>query len=160
MNKRTTRAFAFGIIFAVLAMTVFTYTKGMLKEKKISLQEAKSTVEAKGYTILSKEEYQKLTNQVKSVKKPSTQNTPASKKPSQNNSAKQETTKIAYILNISEGMSPEVIASLLEKDHIIKDKNSFIKYLNTHKLSTKVQVGTYKLTNEMNEEEIAKIITK
>lgn len=160
MNKRTTRGFAFGIIFAVFVLTIFSYTKGALKEKTISTKEAKAILETKGYTVLNKDEYQRLNNTAKSAKQAMSKDNPTSKENPQNKPGKQEPTKITYILNISEGMSPEEIATLLEKDQIIKDRNKLEQYINSHQLSTKVQVGTYRLTNDMTFEEIAKIITK
>jgi|SRR5699024_4798601 len=64
-----------------------------------------------------------------------------------------------YSLTINEGMASSEISSVLEDNNIIDDAEKFNRFLETEGYELKVQIGTYEVSNNMDYEEIAHIIT-
>jgi hypothetical protein len=160
MNKRSIRAFSLGIIFTVSVIgSYYFYFDNSLKLPNSS--QAKNLLEEKGYTVLTKTEYQKLRGKIISTNKQQTKQSKAQKKIlSKNQTIRQENNNTAYLLQVVAGMPSGEIANLLAEQNIIENANEFQQYLITHQYETKVQLGTYNLTNKMDYEQIAKIITK
>lgn len=156
MNKRGIQAFSFGIIFTVslLGSYYFYFEKSNVQ----TINEAKSLLKSKGYTILTQVEYQQLkekkTSQIKSTI------TPQKKEQSKKQTVTQNTDEKAYQLQVTTGMASGEIAKLLAENKIIENAMEFERYLITHHYETKVQLGTYSLTNKMDYKQLAKIITK
>ena len=74
---------------------------------------------------------------------------------------REEQTKKTFKLTIEEGDTSQDIARILEEHQLIKDANTFNKFIKEEGFSTKIQVGTYTLDNSMSMEKIVqKIITK
>ncbi|AIE60740.1 endolytic transglycosylase MltG [Bacillus methanolicus] len=170
MNKRTVRAFALGILFSVSLIGSAYY---FLQNGKSSLSKAKQSLEEKGYIVLSKSEYTNLQKQSKrkneekqsqeTVKK--TENSPLNVHTEKGNeqssgSYSEENNVISYELKITSGMNTEQIASILSNVRIIKDAQDFEEFMSNNGYSTKIQQGTFHLTNKMNYSQIAKILTK
>src|SRR5699024_571821 len=73
---------------------------------------------------------------------------------------KDESTKTTYTIDIQPDMLPSDVSNLLEKEKIIKDASSFNKFLEDNDYSKLIQIGTFKVSSDMSEEEVAKIITR
>lgn len=161
MNKKNTRAFAFGIIVAVLIIsTYFFIVKKEPAEKALTEETAKQLLEEKGYHVLTGEEHSSL------LKKDQTEiedTAPADEDETEsNNEAEQveEPSAKTIILQISSGMKLDEIADTLEKFEIINSSEEFISYMVENNHSTKLQLGDFEINAKMSHEEIAKIITK
>ncbi|EIJ78871.1 aminodeoxychorismate lyase [Bacillus methanolicus PB1] len=167
MNKRKVRAFALGILFSVSLIGTYYYYFQIGNE---SISKAKQTLEDKGFIVLSQSEYTKLQKQLhrkseaeqnqetaKNVKKSihtENDNIQAS------DSDAEENNVISYELKITSGMNTEQIATILSNVRIIEDAEDFEEYLSENGYSTRIQLGTFHLTNKMDYSQIAKILTK
>ncbi|MBX9973037.1 hypothetical protein [Cytobacillus firmus] len=160
MNKRNTRAFAFGILMAVIAFgTAYFFIKPDQSEnRKIDANSAKEFLQANGYTVLTDEEYT-LLQQTKS-EDPANKNTKEKEEPAEKNTEPEENSQEVYQLTIKSGMTPGEIAAQLEKANVIDQAAEFGNYLEEYGYSKKIQLGTFELTADMSYKEIAKIITK
>ncbi|MDM5229162.1 hypothetical protein QUF73_23930 [Cytobacillus sp. NJ13] len=160
MNKRNTRAFAFGILMAVIAFgTAYFFIKPDQSEnRKIDENRAKEFLQTNGYTVLTDEEYT-LLQQTKS-EDPANKYTEEKEKPAEKNTEPEENSQEVYQLTINSGMTPGEIAAQLEKANVIDQAADFGNYLEEYGYSKKVQLGTFELTADMSYKEIAKIITK
>ncbi|UOE54411.1 hypothetical protein LIT38_20650 [Bacillus sp. CMF12] len=160
MNKRNTRAFAFGILMAVIAFgTAYFFIKPNQSEnRKIDENSAKEFLQAKGYTVLTNEEYT-LLQQTKS-EEPANENTEEKEEPAEEDTELEEGAQVVYQLTIESGMTPGEIAVQLEKANVINQAADFGNYLEEYGYSKKIQLGTFELTPDMSYKEIAKVITK
>ncbi|MCM3704519.1 MULTISPECIES: hypothetical protein [Cytobacillus] len=154
MNKRNTRAFAFGILIAVIAFfTAYFLNKPEQTENRtIDENSAKDFLQAKGYTVLSNEEYTLL---LQTDAKDQTENKEVKEEPAEEN-----TEQKVYQLTIESGMTPGEIAAILEKASVIDQAADFGNYMEEYGYSKKIQLGTFELNHNMSYKEIAKIITK
>jgi hypothetical protein len=156
MNKRGIQAFSFGIIFTVSVLgSYYFYVE---KSNVQTISEAKSLLKSKGYTILTHAEYQQL--KVKKTSQSKSTITPQKKEQPKKQPVTQNTNEKTYQLNVTAGMASGEIAKLLAENKMIENAMEFEQYLITHHYETKVQLGTYNLTNKMDYEQLAKIITK
>lgn len=158
MNKQGLRAFSLGMIFTVSILGTYYYSSSQ-DQTKVSDNAAKSQLEKDGYVVLTSADYQnmkkKVTNHQSAVPKAEIKK---GIKKQQGNAAKNQI--ITYQLRVVSGMSSENIAKLLEENNIIENGAEFSRFLVSHQFQTKIQLGTYHLTNNMSYEEIAKLITK
>lgn len=138
--KRTTRAFAGGILFATTIIATIYYTNH--NESK------NNTVSEKQYEQLVAERNE-LANALEKIKKKKTKKT----------TPPQKETYI-YTLTIAKGEASRDIAERLQQAHIIDDAQSFLTYLDAHQLTRAVRPGTYVITSDMSYEQIARKITK
>lgn len=149
MDKRSTRAFSFGLLLSAILLLIFQqFFNGEVvqKEPTISNQLEEKNVEIaklKAEVAQWQTDYEDL---VAEKAKESDKNT------------KSKTKK--YTLTISEGMSSKEISSELEKAEIISDAKAFNDFLGERKLQRYIQIGKYELDNEMNFEQMAEAITK
>jgi hypothetical protein len=156
MNKQGIRAFSLGIIFTVSVIgSYYFYFNNQSGPSNFS--QTKSLLEKKGYTVLTKTEYQKLNEK---NKQPQKQTKVQFKNQHNNQTTTQENDNKTYHLQVIAGMSSGEIANLLAEQKIIENAGEFQQYLTNHHYETKVQLGSYDLTNKMDYEQIAKIITK
>jgi hypothetical protein len=162
MNKRRIQAFSLGIIFTVSVLGSYYFYVDKPSDQ-LNINEAKSLLKSKGYTILTQAEYSNLKDSSQ-TKTTTTKKQQQSKGPAKDLSKKQTTTQDnnekTYQLQVTAGMASGEIANLLAKNKIIENAMEFEQYLITHQYETKVQLGTYSLTNKMDYEQLAKIITK
>lgn len=155
MNKRGLRAFSFGILFAVSVLGAYYYFLEQKDHRPISSENAKKTLSNEGYVILSADEYKKLKQQTKQQPPQPAKQQQTKAEADQQNATKQT----AYQLVVTSGMSSGEIAKILAEQHIIENENEFARYLTSHNYQTKIQIGTYSLSNTMDYEQIAKKIT-
>ncbi len=66
----------------------------------------------------------------------------------------------SYTLVIKRGMGTSEVSKALKNGGIIKDDAEFERYIINHDQAKYIQIGDYKLTSEMTNEEILKVITK
>lgn len=65
-----------------------------------------------------------------------------------------------YVLHVTWGDTPKMIAKELEENGIIEEWSAFRDYLSDNGYAGKIRSGSYTITAGMSFEEIAKIITK
>ncbi|AXM89812.1 aminodeoxychorismate lyase [Anoxybacillus ayderensis] len=137
--KRTTRAFAAGILFATTILGIVYYTNHkQLQPNKISEKQYEQLVA----------ERNELANALEKLKKETKKTTPSQKQ------------TYIYTLTIAKGEASRDIAKRLQQAHIIDDAQSFLTYLDAHQLTRAVRPGTYVITSDMSYEQIARKITK
>ncbi|PIC03801.1 aminodeoxychorismate lyase [Anoxybacillus flavithermus] len=137
--KRTTRAFATGILFATTILAIIYYTNHkQLQPNKIS---------EKQYEQLMAERNE-LAHALEKLKKETKKATPPQKE------------TYIYTLTIAKGEASQDIARRLEQARIIDNAQSFLTYLDTHHLTRALRPGTYIVTSDMSYEQIAQNITK
>lgn len=155
MNKQGIRAFSLGMIVAICLLGTYYYYFAQENLKIVDAQSAKSLLQKSGFIVLSSDEYKKLqTAQSNKNEKSSTNQT------KNNNFNKNQSTTVTYHLKVAPGMNLSEIASLLVQEKIIDNNVEFTQYLTVHHDDSKIQLGSYTLTNKMDYEQIAKIITK
>ncbi|AST06776.1 aminodeoxychorismate lyase [Anoxybacillus flavithermus] len=136
--RKTTRAFAAGMLFATTILAIVHYTND------------------KQYHIISEQQYEQiiaerneLAEKLEKLKKETDKTTPPEKE------------KVyIYTLTIAKGEASRDVANRLEQSHIIDDAQSFLTYLDTHQLTRALRSGTYIVTSDMSYEQIAQKITK
>ncbi|MBP2241625.1 cell division protein YceG involved in septum cleavage [Cytobacillus eiseniae] len=157
MNKRNTRAFAFGIFVAVCIIGGFFFQIEKKPANDISNEKAKKFLEEKGFTVLSTAEYEQMKKTITEHEKMEKSAQDSLQEPEEVPSVNKV---ISYQLEINSGMYSHDIATLLAEKQIIDDSTQFETYLEEHGYSTKIQLGSFNLTSEMSYKEIAKLITK
>ncbi|MDE3839603.1 aminodeoxychorismate lyase [Bacillus methanolicus] len=166
MNKRTVRAFALGILFSVSLIGTYYY---FFQNENGSISKAKQTLEDKGFIVLSQSEFTKLqkhshrkseAEQYQETAENAEKSIHTNNDHVQASSVAEENKIISYELKITDGMNTEQIATILANVRIIEDAEDFEEYLSKNGYSTRIQLGTFLLTNEMDYSQIAKILTK
>lgn len=166
MNRRTIRAFALGILFSACAVSGIYYFTGIIP-KTIDVGYAEKMLSEEGYTVLTESEHKTLIEKaepeelaVQETKdKPDTQ--PEEKSVETAQQEKQEQPAVSVInITIESGMSPSEIAGILHQYNIIDDQGEFERYLIDTGFHTKIQLGTFELTDQMSFEQLAKVLTK
>ncbi|GKU81265.1 endolytic transglycosylase MltG [Niallia sp. NCCP-28] len=157
MNKHKIRSFAFGIFFSVSLIGVFYFLQDKEKSTKPDSEEAKRIVMEKGYTILSKTDYEQLQTKISTLEKQiaSSANEAENKK-----TEAKKTIPSSYQLHIVKGMSTEEIAKKLANKKMIKNEKKFAQFLIQKDYHTKVQLGKYTIKKDMTYTQIAELITK
>lgn len=67
---------------------------------------------------------------------------------------------INYQLEIVSGMTSNEIATILAQNQVVQDEAAFAHFLIKHNYHTALQLGSFPVTNQMNFEQIANMITK
>lgn len=149
MDRRTTRAFASGLLLSSLLLMGYQHFYG--NNDHNSVKKGYKSVKISELTKLQKDAdtWKQKYNQLK--KEPAKQVLPKE-------NLKQTITK--YHLSMTSGMTPDMIGSRLKTGGIIKDDKKFVQYLIDHHYHSKIQIGEYELNNNMSFAEIAKTITK
>lgn len=173
MNRQSLRAFAFGMLFSVSAIGSYYFIFEDKREVNLTDEEAKELLKSSGFEVLTAKEFEEVKKaaiedyakeQEKSKEiedKEKAENETIEENEEQEDSTDKEEEKVlTYELEIKSGMSTAEISSLLVNAGIIGDAAEFEQYLISENYNTKVQVGTFELTNKMSIDEIARIITK
>lgn len=159
MNKGGIRSFSLGILFAVSIIGAYYYFFDKQIPKQFDAGNAKALLQQKGYVILTANEYDKLSQKGMSSQ-PNKVKGPASQLKKSNAGQSNPTMETSYQLKVLPGMNPSEIAQLLYDHHVINNEKEFETFLTSHKLETKIRVGVYNLTNNMDDAQIADILTK
>ncbi|MGX1453593.1 cell division protein YceG involved in septum cleavage [Cytobacillus horneckiae] len=153
MNKRNTRAFAFGVFFSAMIIgIVYLQSKDDSKETANDLVNARSLIEKEGYVILSEAEYNDRIETEAAAKE--------EKAKEEGHTDNNEPKMAKHALTIETGMLPSDLAKQLLEKNIIEDADKFASYLDEYGYSKKLQVGTFEVNNEMSFKEIAELISK
>ncbi|WNS74302.1 hypothetical protein RRV45_15435 [Bacillus sp. DTU_2020_1000418_1_SI_GHA_SEK_038] len=155
MNKRNTRAFAFGIIVSVCIIGSFYFSD--MKEdnpEELIIENAKALLAEHGYVVLKKDQFHE--KEKENIEEP--KNTEPPKQPSSTPKSAEAVT--VYTLEIISGMVSHDIAVMLEKEEMIDDAVQFETYLEENGYSKRLQLGSFELKADMSYKQIAKIITK
>ncbi|MBE2912127.1 endolytic transglycosylase MltG [Anoxybacillus flavithermus] len=138
--RKTTRAFAVGMLFATTILAIVHYTNDKQKQNDAISQQQYEQLVA---------ERNELAEKLEKQKKETEKTTPSQKE------------KVyIYTLTIAKGEASRDVANRLEQAHIIDDAQSFLTYLDTHQLTRALRPGTYVVTSDMSYEQITKKITK
>ncbi|MDM5338954.1 hypothetical protein QUF84_17200 [Fictibacillus enclensis] len=158
MTNTTLRGFAAGMIVSsgLIAGVYYSQTP---PEKEVKAELNDSTVNtylhSKSMTAITTEELQRLKeNRVAAA--------PALQEQDNSEEAKQEKEKpkvFKATLHVTRGMSTGEVCDFLEKENIIKDSKSFLKYLRKNKLEGQVRFGTFKVNSSMDFKKLADAIT-
>lgn len=153
MNKRTAQAFALGIAFS--ATSLWAGSSVIAEPKpKVTVSSAKHLLEKEGFKVLKNDEFLKLSEKEEKEEQKQVEATPEKAEPEKALEEKKAT------LVIAGGMSPGDVAVMLKSQGMIDDEDKFERYLIDQGFHTKVQIGTYELTDSMDYYQIAKVITK
>lgn len=157
VNKYRLRAFSFGIIFTVAVIGTYYYFFMNIEQTTVAaptIEQAKKVVVAHDFVVLTKKEHLKLeqaNEQLKTLKE---------QQKKQPEKEKQEKKIETYTLKVKTGMTSDDIAQLLKKAQIIDSERDFIDFMAINGYSKSIQLGSFKLTDEMSYEQIAKTITR
>ncbi|PKG25737.1 endolytic transglycosylase MltG [Niallia nealsonii] len=157
MNKHKIRAFAFGIFFSISLIGVFYFLQDKEKNTTSDLEESKRVVMEKGYTILSKTDYEQLQTKIATLEN---QTALPSNETENIKTEAEKTSPSSYQLHIVKGMSTEEIAKKLANKNMIKNEKKFAQFLIQKGYHTKVQIGKYTIKKDMTYKQIAELITK
>ncbi|MBS4191298.1 endolytic transglycosylase MltG [Bacillus sp. FJAT-49705] len=157
MNKRSIRAFAFGILITVCILGSFYYFFEDGKKEQLNINEAKALLDENGFIAVDKEKYGKMENTLKKLDKKEAEK--PQKKETDNHPKDVEPTS-SFTLEIVSGMVSHDIASMLEEKKLIDDADRFETYLEENGYSKRIQLGTFAVKKGMSYKEIANIITK
>jgi len=160
MNKKTLRAFAFGILISVCLMGTVYYVVGS-EVSNLNTKNAKAFLENTGFVVMTSEQHNTMEKELAEAKeKASNAEAQLKEKQPATNKEEEKEAIINFNLKIVSRMLLQDIAAELEKEKIIDDANQFKQYMVDYGYSRKIQPGTFSLTSSMSFKEIAKIITK
>jgi len=149
MDRRTTRAFAFGLLLSSLILMGYQQFYGNKELNSVK----------EGYKSVKISDLNRLQHDADTWKDKYNQ---LEKEKAASVSTKENPKQILdkYHLSIISGMTPDEIGKRLKTGGIIKDNKKFVQYLIDHNYHSKIQVGEYELNSTMSFTEIAKTITK
>ncbi len=152
MTNNTLRGFSAGMILAtgLIAGVYFTQAPPE-KEAELNDNTVNTYLHSKNMTAITTEELQTL-KASRAAAAPKASEPATEAKPAE---------KVVYntTLHVSRGMSTGEVCDFLEKEKIIKDGKSFLKYLRSHKLEGEVRFGSYKVNSKMNFKKLADALT-
>ncbi|MDN4525390.1 hypothetical protein [Fictibacillus fluitans] len=157
MTHTTLRGFAAGMIVSsgLIAGVYYSQTP---PEKEVKAEINDSTVNtylhSKSMTAITTEELQELKESRVAAAAPQEQDTPDAEKKQAEKPKVYKTT-----LHVTRGMSTGEVCEFLEKEHIIKDSKSYLKYLRKNKLEGQVRFGTFKVDSSMDFKKLSDAIT-
>ncbi|SDN08051.1 endolytic transglycosylase MltG [Sediminibacillus halophilus] len=158
--KQPIRAFALGLLSAVLVLGVIYYIDGKTAEQKTEMQvsEMVTQLEAEGYVVKTLDEIQTEQSEDKTAEGLDEKN--EEEKDEENTEEQESMTPASIDLHVEPGMSTEEIIDMLYEAGIIEDKQSFSNYLTEHDYSTGIQTGEFHIEEGMTYQEIAETITR
>jgi len=178
--KQIIRAFSLGLLISSATLITIYYTIGFSsgEPESMSQEEMKEQLKKQGLRVITETEYislqyqqdkekNKNNNSIKEnpVKQeiPTEQENKKTEKPkkqAESNSNKDDKENKSFTIQIASGMKTSEISEMLADNGIIKDSFKFDQYLEKNGYAAKIQIGKYRLSSDMNQEEIAKEITK
>jgi rhodanese-related sulfurtransferase len=153
MTQQSVRSFGFGLIAAAAALFLFDYTS---KDQPLSNEEMIQLLEENNYTVLTADG---LTEQPAETKPVETV-PPAEKEQTVQEESFAESKGTTVTIEIESGMSSDDVVGVLKKAGVIEDEESFNTYLTEIKYASKLQIGTFTLSPNMSNEEIASTLIK
>lgn len=169
--KQFIRAFSIGLFTATLisfALYMFL-TDENVQNIDYSIEELSEKVEEKGHRVITEEEYitlsllgdeEERTATTENNEDDIVENKDDDNEVNDENEANEdEDNTVSYELEVTEGMLPGDVSKLLEENEIIESASELNNYLEDHDISTKIQIGSHELNNEMSISEIATELT-
>ncbi len=155
MIKSTLRSFGIGVFLAGSIMAITT----QLNLDDSNVPSKTSNGSSKDTVVIKKTELNALKEEATDAKEQL-----AKIQTDYNNLKADQTTKKdniqSYTLVIKRGMGTSEVSKALKNGGIIKDDAEFERYIINHDQAKYIQIGDYKLTSEMTNKEILKVITK
>lgn len=160
MKKHSLRSFAIGMLLSASIIGSFYYylENKSQEQATISVSEATSYLQTKGFTVLAEDEYNNLQKQIAEKKQEQAKSAANEKEKTQEEPTEEQQDNIAYTLKVKSGMSISEIAELLYKEKIVKDQEEFETYLIDNGYHTKIQVGSFPLTSDMSHKKLPKLL--
>ncbi|WP_035720871.1 endolytic transglycosylase MltG [Gracilibacillus boraciitolerans] len=156
--KQFIRAFSSGLLVAAVILGgVFLLENPSASSDNLSTDEKIDQLQKDGYFVYQQNMEEKLSNieqEVMELKKHSLDSK------EENGQSTLEETPVIATITIESGMSITDIVDLLVDQSIISDRDAFISYLKENELSRSIQIGQFTLHDQMNNEEIANMLTK
>lgn len=165
MNKYGLRGFALGIFVtcALVAIEFFMFSSpvhAVKEQTSTALTEANvdQFLATKGEIAVDQATFNKWQSDQKSGQtKASTNQAPSA---SSNSNSITQKTIIQTTIKVTGSMGVWDVATELEQDKIIKDKQALYDYMLHNHLDKYLQLGSFKVTNQMTTAQIAKVLTK
>src|SRR5699024_2131574 len=177
--KQYIRTFSVGLFIASLILLItFLFSNSSLNNRaNLSDEEMVDHLKDSGYRVVTESEYISLSVQQDKNKDQKTdknknsqdkkEDQKANKKDKdqdedkQNYKDKDEKEKPkSYTIEITSGMAISEVTNQLENDGLIKDARKYDQYLKKHDYEKYIQLGKHKVTDDMNEKEIAEELIK
>lgn len=177
--KQYIRTFSVGLFIASLILLItFLFSNSSLNNRaNLSDEEMVDHLKDSGYRVVTESEYISLSVQQdknkdqKTDKNKNSQDKKEDKKANkkdkdqdedkQNDKDKDEKEKPkSYTIEITSGMAISEVTNQLENDGLIKDARKYDQYLKKHDYEKYIQLGKHKVTDDMNEKEIAEELIK
>lgn len=181
--KQYIRTFSVGLFIASLILLItFLFSNSSLNNRaNLSDEEMVDHLKDSGYRVVTESEYISLSVQQDKNKDQRTdknknsqdkkEDQKANKKDKDQDKDKQndkdkdkdkdekEKPK-SYTIEITSGMAISEVTNQLENDGLIKDARKYDQYLKKHDYEKYIQLGKHKVTDDMNEKEIAEELIK
>ncbi|QTM99833.1 hypothetical protein ERJ70_11300 [Sediminibacillus dalangtanensis] len=156
--KQTIRAFALGLLSAVIVLGAIYYIDGKPEESKadIPVSEMITQLEAEGYVVDTPDEIQTEQSAAKEDKDVEKEN----KAKEERTEEQENQSPVSINLHVEPGMNTEEIIDTLYEAGIIEDRQSFTDYLTDQEYSTGIQTGEFHIEEGMSYQEIAETITR
>lgn len=179
--KQYIRTFSVGLFIASLILLItFLFSNSSLNNRaNLSDEEMVDHLKDSGYRVVTESEYISLSVQQDKNKDQKTdknknsqdkkEDQKANKKDKdqdedkQNDKDKDKDEKEkpkSYTIEITSGMAISEVTNQLENDGLIKDARKYDQYLKKHDYEKYIQLGKHKVTDDMNEKEIAEELIK
>ncbi|KUP05987.1 hypothetical protein Q73_09410 [Bacillus coahuilensis m2-6] len=161
MDKRTTRAFSIGLLVATLCLYTIYQLDGEDRDAAVSeadmikLEQQIQSLEEK---LASAESTQEPTEETNEEAAEETNEAPTEETETTEQEEKNDVKEVT--VTIESGVSIGEISSRLESEGFIEDQYDFNNFLKEKGYEQKIQLGEFKITSDMNYDQIAKIITK
>ena len=179
--KQYIRTFSVGLFIASLILLItFLFSNSSLNNRaNLSDEEMVDHLKDSGYRVVTESEYISLSVQQDKNKDQRTDKNKNSQdkkedqkankkdkdqdKDKQNDKDKDKDEKEkpkSYTIEITSGMAISEVTNQLENDGLIKDARKYDQYLKKHDYEKYIQLGKHKVTDDMNEKEIAEELIK
>ncbi len=168
------RGLGAGIIFgAVIMLAAYMLSRGyklsdeeiIAKAEKLGMVMAESAIEESATEEATTEDArtEETTTEEATTEEATTEETTteeATTEEATNETDEVGTELVKATITVSSGMGSETVASLMQSAGIIESASDFDSYLNKNGYSTKIEIGTYEMTDKMSYEELAEILIK
>lgn len=162
--KQPIRIFSIGLFTATFILfTLYLFLEEDENKNNVdySIEELSEIVEEKGYRVITEEDYITLSllNDPEQAEEATTNSEEDHENEDDQQTSEDEEKTVSYQLEVTEGMLPGDVSELLEDNDIINNASELNDYLEDHGISTRIQLGSFELNNEMSISEIATVLT-
>lgn len=166
--KQPIRLFSIGLFSAsLIALIVLLFIDDAKSNvENVSTDDMITALKDDGYRVLTEPEYISLSVNDNNDKKAEDETDQASEEKQEDadkkatEDKKKDKEEKTYTIKIKSGMASSEISDQLAENDIINDADEFSQYLKEEGYETKVQLGKFKVSSDMNKKEIAEELTK